>query len=89
MKVERRHVTSDHIASVGFRELGIVGNESYGVLQIEFKSGKIAEYSDVPRRVWHELMIAPSIGSAFHSLIRSANFAFKYVTEEGATCARK
>ena len=89
MKVERRHVTSDHIASVGFRDLLIVGNESYGVLQIEFRSGKIAEYADVPRRVWHELMIAPSVGKAFHSLIRSANFPFKYVTEEEATCAKK
>jgi hypothetical protein len=40
-------------------------------LEIEFKSGRIYQYFDVPETVYQELMTAPSHGKFFNAYIRS------------------
>lgn len=39
-------------------------------LFIRFKNGKTYRYSDVPLETFEELRDAPSVGKAFHALIR-------------------
>lgn len=46
-----------------------IGHED-GVLRVEWKSGKVSLYHDVPEKLANEVMNAPSIGSALRSLIQ-------------------
>jgi hypothetical protein len=59
--MQREPVSSSAIQSVGYRD---------GTLEIEFVSGNVYQYFDVPKRVYEELMDAPSIGSFFNERIR-------------------
>lgn len=57
----RQPVNSSDIRSVGY-----FGN----TLEVEFRSGGIYQYFNVPQSVYFELMSAPSHGRYFHSNIR-------------------
>ena len=59
--MRRFNVSSEAIASVGYAP---------GMLEIEFTSHEIYQYSDVPRRVYRALMSADSIGHYFSSHIQ-------------------
>ena len=61
--MEREYVVSSAIDSVGYDELS-------ETLEIEFCSGGVYQYYDVPESVYEELMDAASIGSFFHEHIR-------------------
>ncbi|MCL2629649.1 MAG: KTSC domain-containing protein [Alphaproteobacteria bacterium] len=66
---DRIPVESSNLKSVGFDS---------GVLVIEFKSGSIYEYSDVPANVHSELMKAKSKGKYFHKNIKNT-YEFKRI----------
>ena len=65
----RQHVKSSNIKSVGYDELT-------QVLEIEFLTGDVYQYSKVPENTYVALMTAESIGSAVHKLLRG-KFEFK------------
>jgi hypothetical protein len=48
-------------------------------LEIEFGTGDVYEYLDVPRTVFHALLAAPSKGRFFHAEIDGA-YRFEQVT---------
>ena len=55
-------VSSSNLASVGYEG---------GILEIEFKSGLVYQYSGVPASVYEALMSAPSRGKYFSANIRN------------------
>ena len=58
----RTKVESSNIASVGY---------AYGILEIEFNSGAIYQYENVPIRVYDVMMKADSVGKYFNAHIKS------------------
>lgn len=59
--MQRKKVVSSDLASVGYEN---------GILEIEFKSGGIYRYMNVPEYVYNGLMNADSKGKYFHANIR-------------------
>ncbi len=57
--MEMQCVDSSNIESIGY-------DLDLNILRIEFKSGGTYEYHNVPEGVFHELRLAPSVGT-FHS----------------------
>lgn len=62
--MERTRVSSSNIASVGY-------DPSISVLEIEFHSGGVYQYLEVPGSEYRGLMEAPSKGRYFHRRIRN------------------
>ncbi|MEM4204933.1 MAG: KTSC domain-containing protein [Candidatus Methanomethylicaceae archaeon] len=60
----RHQVESSNLRSVGY-------DEATRTLEIEFHSGGIYQYYDVPPEVYQELLCAPSLGKYFHAHIRN------------------
>jgi hypothetical protein len=60
--MERFVVNSSNINSVGFEN---------GILEVEFVSGSVYRYFDVPQEVFESLVNAPSVGKFFNENIRS------------------
>lgn len=56
-------VSSSNLASVGY-------DSTTRTLRVEFKSGAVYEYSDVPEAAYQGLMDASSKGSYFHQNIK-------------------
>jgi hypothetical protein len=61
--MERVPVTSSTIVSVGY-------DAATGTLEVEFKSGDVYQYFDVPPRVHEEFMAAQSQGKFLHQHIK-------------------
>ena len=61
--MHRKHVTSSAISSVGY-------DERSSVLEVEFQSGAVYDYFDVPPKVYRDLLKAPSKGSFVSRRIR-------------------
>ncbi|MFB6088170.1 MAG: KTSC domain-containing protein [Candidatus Aenigmatarchaeota archaeon] len=59
----RKPVSSSNINSIGYK------SES-GTLEIEFHSGSVYRYFNVPEPVYNALMNASSHGSYFHQCIK-------------------
>jgi hypothetical protein len=59
--MQREAVVSSAVRSVGYED---------GTLEIEFVSGRVYQYFDVPERLYRELMRATSIGTFFNERIR-------------------
>jgi KTSC domain len=57
--MKRRHVESTNIASVGFDD---------GDMEVEFVSGHIYIYHDVPEAEYQAMLGADSIGKHLHSI---------------------
>lgn len=58
-------VQSSNIAALGHDPITLK-------LRVQFHSGTIYEYADVPVAKFDQLIKADSVGSAFHKLIKSA-----------------
>jgi hypothetical protein len=56
--MERINVVSSNINSVGY-------DETSNILEIEFKSGSIYQYLNVPKEIYNELAQASSVGRYF------------------------
>lgn len=61
--MRRTPVDSSAISSVGY-------DERRSVLEVEFSSGAVYDYLDVPPKVWKGLLRAPSKGKFVSSRIR-------------------
>ncbi len=61
--MEREYVESSMITSFGF-------DSTSSILEIEFKSGAIWQYFDVPESLYYEMKAASSCGKFFHSDIK-------------------
>jgi len=68
--MKRATVQSSNITSVGY-------DPAASTLEIEFHSGGVYQYFEVPREVHDGLMKAASKGSYFHRHIKMAGYAFK------------
>ena len=62
--MKRTKVESSNIASVGYDQLD-------GIMEIEFNSGAIYQYENVPIRVYDVMMKADSVGKYFNAHIKS------------------
>lgn len=62
--MKRTKVESSNVASVGYDQLD-------GILEIEFNSGAIYQYENVPVRVYEVMMKADSVGKYFNAHIKS------------------
>jgi len=69
MKLKK--VKSANISAVGY-------DAKKNKLVVEFTSGTIYEYQDVPVRMYHRLLLAPSKGKFFNQNIKQA---FKYAKQ--------
>ncbi|GAA5072975.1 KTSC domain-containing protein [Lysobacter panacisoli] len=67
--MERRHVDSQALRSIGY-------DPDRQVLEIEFESGAVYRYFDVPPHLHDGLMAAPSHGEYFSRHIRDAGFDY-------------
>lgn len=61
--MERQRVSSTNIRSVGY-------DSAMGTLEIEFQSGGVYQYSDVPEAVYSALMRASSKGRYLNDKIK-------------------
>ena len=61
--MNRQYVQSTDLRSVGY-------NAVSAVLEIEFNSGGVYQYSNVPVSVYQALINAPSHGKYFHANIK-------------------
>lgn len=64
-------VESSAIDSIGYDKLR-------EILEIEFNTGKIYKYFNVPRHVFSELVSAQSVGKTFNEVVANN---YKYVQE--------
>jgi hypothetical protein len=69
--MERQQVSSSNIRSIGH-------DEETEVLEVEFKSGAVYQYSGVSAHLAQNLLGATSVGSYFAANIKD-NFQFKRV----------
>lgn len=61
--MNRQYVDSSDLRSVGY-------DRSTSILEIEFNSGGLYQYSGVPESEYTNLMRAPSKGKYFHAYIK-------------------
>jgi len=69
--MERKRINASNIRAVGYDARG-------RMLEVEFSSGSIVQYSGVSEEVYRRLMNAPSPGSDFHDNVEE-NFPAKRV----------
>ena len=70
--MERTPVSSTDLASVGF-------DTNNSILEVEFLSGGIYQYSGVPEYVYTGLMSASSKGSFFDQNVKKAGYSYTRV----------
>ena len=63
--MQRHPVSSTNLASVGY-------DPSNQTLEVEFNSGGVYQYFDVPEHVHEELLAAGSVGSYFARSIKNS-----------------
>jgi hypothetical protein len=61
--MHRTHVTSSAISSVGY-------DDRSSVLEVEFRSGALYDYLNVPKKVYRALLKAPSKGGFVSRRVR-------------------
>lgn len=69
--MNRTLVQSSNLTSVGYDE--------FQTLEIEFESGSIYQYFNVPSSVYHGLMSASSHGSYFSRYVKDAGFKWNQI----------
>ena len=65
-------VGSSRISAMGY-------DPSTKRMRCEFPNGALYEYSDVTAEVYHAVRFAPSVGSAFQSLIVGGGLAYERI----------
>jgi hypothetical protein len=68
--MERRAVESSAIASVGY-------DAAAGTLEIEFRSGRIYQYFDVPPHIAQEMVSAPSRGAYLNDVVKRLGYRYQ------------
>ncbi len=70
--MQRKPVDSSNLASVGY-------DSDAKILEIEFNSGGIYQYFDVPESVYEGLMSASSHGTYFDQNIKNGGYSYSKV----------
>lgn len=70
--MERQYVSSSHIASIGYDPENMV-------LEIEFLSGPVYQYYDVPQSIYDGLMAADSHGKFLAAYIKKGGYRYAQV----------
>jgi hypothetical protein len=73
-EIDREPVKSTSIASMGYDELS-------RTLEIEFRSGSVYRYYDVPGQIYTDLLAASSLGRFVNNKIKP-HFAYKEISEK-------
>ncbi|WP_047198229.1 KTSC domain-containing protein [Caldimonas brevitalea] len=68
--MQRHTVASSSLRSVGY-------DPSHQLLEVEFATGRVYRYEDVPQEAYDELLAADSLGRHFNARVRD-----RYPTEE-------
>lgn len=84
MKIELSAFTPDSsnikfIEYVSSKDV-ILKKDDRGLLRIEFNSGSVYVYEEVPFRVAVDLLYAESVGEKFNSTIRNSNYVYRKET---------
>lgn len=72
MYMERQYVVSSNIASIGY-------DPDNMVLEIEFLSGSVYQYYDVPQNIYDGLMAADSHGRFLATYIKKGGYRYSQV----------
>lgn len=67
----REKISSTSLASIGY-------DEDHAILEVEFQTGEVYQYFDVPVSEYDALMNADSIGAYFSYNIRP-NYDFRHI----------
>ena len=67
--MKRSYVTSSNIASIGY-------DASSMILEVEFHSGAVYQYYDVPESLFEGLMSADSHGRYLNEFIKKGGFRY-------------
>ncbi len=71
-KMQRQNVSSSNIKSIGY-------DNSTSVLEVEFLNGNIYQYSNVPERLYVNLMNASSHGEYLDAYIKKGGYSYTKV----------
>lgn len=71
--IEMVPVTSSQVAAVGY-------DAEAKELRVEFVSGALYAYDDVPQSVFDNLKQSASVGSYFHSAVKNAGFSYRRIS---------
>jgi hypothetical protein len=69
--MDREQVKSSNIKSVGY-------DPEQKILEIEFKSGAVYQYEEVPEDVFQEMLVAESVGKYFNTQVKG-NYSEKRI----------
>jgi len=78
--MKRQLVISSNIESIGYEN---------GILEVEFRSGSVYQYHDVPKEVFDSILSSESIGKAVNSSVIKAGFKHEKVLLDKAVEAKK
>jgi hypothetical protein len=70
--MNRTAVSSSNLASVGY-------DAAQRILEIEFLSGSVYQYFNVPQSVYEGLMAAESHGRYFDANVKKADYSYKQI----------
>lgn len=70
--MNRTPVSSSNLASVGY-------DPEHEILEIEFRTGSVYQYFDVPVHIYEGLMHASSHGSYFDAHIKKGGYSYTRV----------
>lgn len=70
--MERQYVSSSNIASIGYDPVNMV-------LEVEFLSGAVYQYYDVPQMIYEGLMAADSHGRYLNAYVKKGGYRYARV----------
>lgn len=70
--MDRKYVSSSNILSIGY-------DSSNLILEVEFKSGAVYQYYDVPQSIYDGLMSADSHGKYLDSYVKKGGYSYSKV----------
>ena len=70
--MERQYVSSSHIVSIGYDPTSMV-------LEVEFNTGAIYQYYDIPQSIYDGLMAADSHGTYLAAYVKKGGYRYTQV----------
>lgn len=78
--MKRNKVDSTDIASIGFQQTHGIGDSIFGIMEVEFKRGRIYRYDGIPVQKYRAVLTSHSPGSVLYKLVTTQNYAYKEIT---------
>lgn len=70
--MERQYVTSSNILSIGY-------DPDNMILEVEFTTGAVYQYYDVPQSIYDGLMTADSHGTFLSAYVKKGGYRYSHV----------